>query len=1275
MVSEDKDPTVRASFVEQIPHIFLQCHEHACPDLEHYLYDRLLQIVLDYLQDAEDKVSRDAYSALQILIDKYVLDKKRIEEKVCAAIMCPIHKIHYENLKDFNINSVTLMGRIAPIIGSEKSEELFLNHFIELCKCKINSIRKKCAAIFPTFCYVLGTKITEDKLLELFFQLCTDPFWGVRKSCAESVPLISLICSPECRRNRIAPIVLRLAKDNNTWVTSATLKILGQFISSFAQPCITGLAYSYNGELLITNPVDPDFRDISDPQTLANYEHYLKMFSNIEVLDTTNTATGISKNSNSAKNGTSNQVTNICDENLTPKNIAQIIIENKIKLTEQITEYAWPKQKFFKNYVFNECSKYIDLDTGNNNVTDNTDKNNIDRGNNEENNENLCLSKILDNKSNIESSNETGGFGGSGNENNDRQMSSSLPSETLTIKDNTVGKEQNTSSNQQMEQQSEQQQEQQTFLPDNSNKNSEDNNVYDNIIDNIIFVSENSSLENNLHRRRCRRNAYSFWRKNTPSDLQSIIKKAMHDAQDNIKPPLPPPPPHPLKLPAKSPSITTIGPSSTTNTKQDQLEDQATTIGPSSTTNTKPDQLEDQAKDMLTPKIVSDQSLIENSKQGFESSEKQENQDQQSYLSFEVLLSRMKSFITYTEEKNKNSNVYNSNDDSVMFACDDGFSPFFVTSDSGFKNRTTTLANLNDKKDKNGNEEDEAFNEFNSYKFWHISPEMPLDSNIVGNVGTWNTKILNETLPITNSSILDDDDIVRKTPKFSPPITFEQNVVPPGILEAYVTMVLYEEEDEIKLTCAYNFPAVVLTLGRSNWHILKTLLQYLCDDIDWKVRKTIALSINFLALILGKEIATRDLVPIYLGFFKDLDEVKIEAIRNFASFLKVIDKSKREEILSNIGICLRCDSRTNWRIKEDLAKEVCHVIKMYDSIENCDILLNLSSLTGYFLEDKVSCVREIAADAMAEIIRISDSKFKEAVVKHFLVDEFANSSKWRNRQTFLNVLYKYNMMKMIPILSSKNISTKVLTKTSETPLSKSSSTGSASNESSPIDCLKDVNEILHLVFPSIEKLSVDFVPNIRLLVAKYLVLLINVNAISEDLYERFLKIIRRLRIDEDCDVRETFESVDLLKDEIEDQQNLDQQSRQSEELNKTTATGTTETAAPATYSEILKSNLDNFGITENRNIEKTQENKEENISKLNTESESITEKTETSSDQQQGKAEIPDLTPLLKFVANLLGDETSEGQEPKSQPQSVESNNETDEIVKLPDAIVSQSQI
>ena len=66
---------------------------------------------------------------------------------------------------------------------------------------------------------------------------------------------------------------------------------------------------------------------------------------------------------------------------------------------------------------------------------------------------------------------------------------------------------------------------------------------------------------------------------------------------------------------------------------------------------------------------------------------------------------------------------------------------------------------------------------------------------------------------------------------------------------------------------------MALTLGRANWPLLRETYESLANDMQWKVRRTVASSIHELGVILGEEIAAEDLVPIFDGFIKDLDEV------------------------------------------------------------------------------------------------------------------------------------------------------------------------------------------------------------------------------------------------------------------------------------------------------------------------------------------------------------------------------------------------------------------
>ncbi len=53
------------------------------------------------------------------------------------------------------------------------------------------------------------------------------------------------------------------------------------------------------------------------------------------------------------------------------------------------------------------------------------------------------------------------------------------------------------------------------------------------------------------------------------------------------------------------------------------------------------------------------------------------------------------------------------------------------------------------------------------------------------------------------------------------------------------------------------------------------------------MRRTLAFSIHELAVIVGQENTSRDLVPVFNGFLKDLDEVRIGVLKHLAHFLQV----------------------------------------------------------------------------------------------------------------------------------------------------------------------------------------------------------------------------------------------------------------------------------------------------------------------------------------------------------------------------------------------------
>lgn len=64
----------------------------------------------------------------------------------------------------------------------------------------------------------------------------------------------------------------------------------------------------------------------------------------------------------------------------------------------------------------------------------------------------------------------------------------------------------------------------------------------------------------------------------------------------------------------------------------------------------------------------------------------------------------------------------------------------------------------------------------------------------------------------------------------------------------------------------------------------------------WRLRcRTLAFSICELAAILGDRFTAADLVPIFNGFLKDLDEVRIGILKHLYDFLKVGTRIKTQD--------------------------------------------------------------------------------------------------------------------------------------------------------------------------------------------------------------------------------------------------------------------------------------------------------------------------------------------------------------------------------------------
>uniref|UniRef100_H0UWW5 Serine/threonine-protein phosphatase 4 regulatory subunit 1 n=1 Tax=Cavia porcellus TaxID=10141 RepID=H0UWW5_CAVPO len=234
-----------------------------------------------------------------------------------------------------------------------------------------------------------------------------------------------------------------------------------------------------------------------------------------------------------------------------------------------------------------------------------------------------------------------------------------------------------------------------------------------------------------------------------------------------------------------------------------------------------------------------------------------------------------------------------------------------------------------------------------------------------------------------------------------------QDVVPQALLDQYLSMTdpsrAQTVDTEIAKHCAYSLPGVALTLGRQNWHCLRETYETLASDMQWKVRRTLAFSIHELAVILGDQLTAADLVPIFNGFLKDLDEVRIGVLKHLHDFLKLLHIDKRREYLYQLQEFLVTDNSRNWRFRAELAEQLILLLELYSPRDVYDYLrpiaLNLCA-------DKVSSVRWISYKLVSEMVKklhtASPLTFGTDLIRE-LVDNFGRCPRWSGRQAFVFV--------------------------------------------------------------------------------------------------------------------------------------------------------------------------------------------------------------------------------------------------------------------------------
>lgn len=172
-----------------------------------------------------------------------------------------------------------------------------------------------------------------------------------------------------------------------------------------------------------------------------------------------------------------------------------------------------------------------------------------------------------------------------------------------------------------------------------------------------------------------------------------------------------------------------------------------------------------------------------------------------------------------------------------------------------------------------------------------------------------------------------------------------------------LTSELIGDDPARPLACAFNYPAVALTLGRSRWPELRGLYLTLAQNRSPKIRRTLAASLGDLAKIVGPDNAQRDMMSVWWDAMRSEDdnEIKYNAIEAVPLFVEALGEGRaREEVITGLLVLWEEGWLRNWRVREGVIKIIVDIAGGPERPDTMRALLRKG------LEDDFGAVRDVA---------------------------------------------------------------------------------------------------------------------------------------------------------------------------------------------------------------------------------------------------------------------------------------------------------------------------
>ncbi|TFK42686.1 armadillo-type protein [Crucibulum laeve] len=208
----------------------------------------------------------------------------------------------------------------------------------------------------------------------------------------------------------------------------------------------------------------------------------------------------------------------------------------------------------------------------------------------------------------------------------------------------------------------------------------------------------------------------------------------------------------------------------------------------------------------------------------------------------------------------------------------------------------------------------------------------------------------------------------------------------------------FYKDPERPLICAFNFPAVALTLGGSRWDELRETYLYIAGNRSPKVRRTLAASLGELAKIIGTQNSETDLVPVWWDAIRYEDEdVRLKAIESTDTFVTMLTGETRKDIIQ--GLLTVWDEGTfrGWRERDLIIRHLAGLARGVGQ-QNPTVIRTLLLRA---LEDSIAAVREAGISVLSDIWSAFTSQPHVLVELHADIRRLGKSAVYRRRMTFI----------------------------------------------------------------------------------------------------------------------------------------------------------------------------------------------------------------------------------------------------------------------------------